>query len=94
MTRPDFIRSNLSEAEIDSLRDQLKAEIERREKAEAALQPFAAIQLSTFYPADGSENEGYAVFLCQKGDKPDFTRADLARARTARSAPAQQKDGE
>jgi len=49
-----------------------------------ALKPFSAIKPSTFYPQDGSEAEPYLVIL--KGssrDTPDFTGADLARARDA-----------
>jgi hypothetical protein len=53
-----------------------------------ALKPFAAIVPSSLYPDDGSESEEY--FLCCGtaddvgiSNGPDFTGADLARARAA-----------
>jgi hypothetical protein len=71
--------------------------------AVAALAPFAKIRPSTLYAADGSEAEKYAVMLFDTArnkrewmapDGPDFTGADLARARSVHSAPAQQKEGD
>lgn len=53
-----------------------------------ALKVFAAIVPSDLYPADGSEAEAYVIMLHDpkmlgQGGKPDFTGADLARARAA-----------
>jgi len=49
-----------------------------------ALKPFAGITPSSFYAPDGSEAEGYCVFLAnQNAAKTVFTGADLARARAA-----------
>lgn len=53
-----------------------------------ALQVFAAIVPSSLHPADGSEAEAYVIMLHDptmlgQGGKPDFTGADLARARAA-----------
>ena len=43
---------------------------------------FAAIKPSSFFPADGSENEGYAVYVYSADMKAvSFTGKDLARAR-------------
>jgi hypothetical protein len=77
---------------------EIAKELQLRKKAEAALAPFAKIRPSTFYAADGGEDEKYAVMLFDTArnkrewiapDGPDFTGADLARARSALSAPAQ-----
>ena len=59
----------------------LLAALEARTKA---LEPFAKIEPSSFYPADGSEGEKYWVLLHTSSDGHfDFTGADLARARAA-----------
>lgn len=47
-----------------------------------ALQPFAKIVPSPFYPADGSARETYRVYLTDQ-EPPDFTGIDLRRARAA-----------
>ena len=58
--------------------------IARIREMEAALAPFAAIQPSTFYPADGSEREEYGAILREPfSSPPAFTGEDLARARAA-----------
>ena len=62
----------------------IQAQAERIVKLEKALKPFVKIKPSTFYPADGSENEEYIVTIRTPWSNPaDFTGADLARARTA-----------
>ena len=50
-----------------------------------ALDPFARIIPSSFYASDGSEGENYFVVLHDNSrhDQPDFSGADLSRARTA-----------
>ena len=56
-----------------------------------ALGPFAKIEPSSFFPADGSEEEGYVVILDAKDEDvgisgiSDFTGLDLHRARAALS---------
>jgi hypothetical protein len=64
---------------------------ERVAELEAALRPFAAIQPSSLYSADGSEREEYAVWLWSPSGSPGrgraFTGEDLARARTALTRP-------
>jgi hypothetical protein len=65
---------------------------EENEKLRAALKPFAAIEPSSFYPADGSEAEPYAVVLQEGGihelsARVEFTGADLSRARAALASP-------
>ena len=50
-----------------------------------ALEPFARLTPSSLYPADGSEAEAYVVVLATL-QPVDFTGADLARARAARSS--------
>jgi hypothetical protein len=58
-----------------------EARIERLTKA---LEPFAKIKPSSFYPDDGSEAEGYLVLLQGTYSNPvSFTGADLALARAA-----------
>ena len=62
--------------------------LRRIEELEAALSVFAAIKPSDLHPADGSEAERYVIMLHDpkalgQGAKPDFTGADLARARAA-----------
>lgn len=57
---------------------------ERIAELEAGLEPFSKIKPSTCYPEDGSENEAYDVILSEGitgGSRPDFTGAELARAR-------------
>lgn len=74
------VMANAAE-EITHLRSQLH-------KLREALEPFAKIEPSSFYSSDGSEEEGYTVILDAKAEDvgissgPDFTGADLARART------------
>jgi hypothetical protein len=74
---PDFLADL---PEITHLRSQLQ-------KLREALEPFAKIEPSSFYPSDGSEEEGYTVIPDGKAEDvgissgPDFTGADLARAR-------------
>jgi hypothetical protein len=52
--------------------------------AVGALRPFAAFPPSSLYPPDGSDpSECYEVFICDPTDRPNFTGADVARARTA-----------
>jgi len=87
------MRGAAMHAELLMSRNERLAEVERREKAEAALKPFAAIKPSTLYPSDGSEGEAYIVALAVEPEKTDFTGLDLARARAALSAPAQQNLG-
>ena len=50
-----------------------------------ALEPFARILPSSFYASDGSEGENYFAVLHDNSrhDQPDFSGADLSRARTA-----------
>ena len=56
-----------------------------------ALEPFAKIVPSSFYPADGSEGEKYWVLLhTSDAGHSDFTGADLARARAALTALGQE----
>lgn len=65
-------------------------EKERADNAESraadlteALRPFAKIVPSSLYDASGSEGEDYCVLLApQHGNPPEFTGADLARARS------------
>lgn len=54
---------------------------------EKALEPFAAIKPSSFYDEQGTENEHYTVMLTMNCESaaPDFTGADLFRARTVLS---------
>lgn len=52
-----------------------------RELSEA-LHPFAKIEPSSFFSADGSENEGYHAIIVGDGSA-EFTGRDLARARSA-----------
>lgn len=68
----------------------------RIEELEAALRVFAAITPSSLHPADGSEAEAYVIMLHDpkmlgQSGTPDFTGADLARARAALSTPPQKK---
>jgi hypothetical protein len=63
--------------QIGELRDRIK-------ELEAALKPFAAIKPSSLYASDGSENEGYVIYVfSMRNDGMDFTGKDLARARVA-----------
>lgn len=68
------------ESQCARLRDELRSALE----AADALEPFAKITPSSFYPEDGSEAEHYRVVLCDGSQAHDFTGADLARARAAR----------
>lgn len=57
-----------------------------------ALAPFAQIKPSSLHPVDGSETEGYSVMLFETDRlghqlAPDFTGADLARAREVLGTP-------
>jgi hypothetical protein len=90
-----LIRSHVSRLEGDLawMRPMLKSasetclqHLERANVAEAslklaveALEPFSKIKPSSIYSADGSEKEGYTVFLDE--ENPLFNGADLARAR-------------
>jgi hypothetical protein len=75
------LRLELAQAKLfEDAAANLEAEILR---LRAALRPFANIKPSTLYPDDGSEEETYGVILDCKSIKPDFTGADLARARAA-----------
>lgn len=56
--------------------------IAQAERMEAALKPFADITSSSFYAPDGSDNDGYNVYLSSRV-KPDFLGADLYAAREA-----------
>lgn len=82
--------SSATPAERDKSRDELAALRSRVEVLTGALRPFAAIVPSSFYAADGSEAEGYAVMTWEHDrlghqTAPDFTGADLAAARSALS---------
>jgi hypothetical protein len=75
---PDILEALVSrsvEAENSSevLRSQLNEAVE-------IIRPFAAIEPSSFFSADGSEAEGYTVSLSGEA-RTDFTGHDLARAR-------------
>lgn len=70
-------------AMLRSLQATLTAERARAEKMREALKPFAAIAPSSFYPADGSENEGYSLVLSDTASRPTVTGAELAAARAA-----------
>lgn len=52
-------------------------------KLRAALKPFAAIKPSSLYPTDGSEMEGYRIYLTGGKGPTEFTGLDLAVAREA-----------
>ena len=61
--------------------EKLRAENKALRKAAA---PFAAIKPSSFFPADGSENEGYVIYTCSSWkDRVSFTGKDLANLRAA-----------
>lgn len=49
----------------------------------AALRPFTNIKPSSLYPADGSEMEGYRIYLAGDKGPIEFTGLDLALAREA-----------
>jgi len=72
-----------------ALHSEAAAAIERLAAENAAmreaLDPFARIIPSSFYASDGSEGENYFVVLHDNSrhDQPDFSGADLSRARTA-----------
>lgn len=58
------------------------------QKLREALEPFAKVTPSSLFPDDGSEAEEYWLLCGTKEDSgisngPDFTGADLARARAA-----------
>lgn len=60
----------------------LPALLERIEALEAGLEPFAAIEPSSMFPANGSEAEEYVVILKGGyGNPAAFTGADLKQAR-------------
>jgi hypothetical protein len=52
-------------------------------KLRAALKPFAAVKPSFLYPEDGSEQEGYRIYLAGDKGPIEFTGLDLALAREA-----------
>lgn len=60
----------------------LEAAEAERDALRQALEVFAAIKPSTFFAPDGSEGDGYEAILVD-GREPQFTGADLARARSA-----------
>lgn len=69
---------------IAAMRNALPALLDRIERLEGALKPFASIKPSSFFPEDGSEGEGYAAVIADPlQDGVDFTGADLAEARAA-----------
>lgn len=61
-----------SKSEIMRLRQELR-------EAEELLKPFAAIKTSSWYPDDGSEDEGYHAYVTT--GPGDFTGGHLARVR-------------
>lgn len=75
---------------LNVVRPEDAAKDARIAELEEALRPFAAIEPSSFCAPDGSEREGYSIFLWSGVSpgkpEPDFTGADLAKARAALSA--------
>jgi hypothetical protein len=68
--------------------DDIATVLVESERLRRALTVFAAIVPSAMHPADGSEAEAYVIMLHDpkmlgQGGVPDFTGADLARARVA-----------
>jgi len=71
------------------VQEQLRAKDAENAELRKALAIFAAIKPSSFFPADGSENEGYKVYVYSinrdnwvpGSDTVDFTGRDLAEAR-------------
>lgn len=62
--------------------DEIKRLRSRLDEAREILRPFAEIIPSSLYAEDGSDNEEYVTILREKhGNPPEFTGADLARAR-------------
>lgn len=77
-----FVREPNDAYFLGEVRNALSTLQERNRKLEEALKPFAAVVPSSLYPGDGSEAEEYVVTLrgCFS-NQPEFTGADLARAR-------------
>ena len=69
------LRAQLACANADAGRLRIKLAA-----AVAALGPFAKITPSSLYPDNGGDADKYSVELA--AGRPDFTGADLARART------------
>lgn len=63
--------------------DNALARLSQAERLAGALKPFAALVPSSFYPADGSEREGYEIILAgsERPEAHEFTGADIATAR-------------
>lgn len=57
----------------------------------AALKPFAEVKTSSFFSSDGSEEEGYDIFIADRA-KCDIRGGDFARAREVLKAKPECED--
>lgn len=85
MERLVYLEEIMGEWDEDNAREVIKMARTlqaENERLVAALRPFAAVRCSSLYPRNGSDGDGYRVYLAHAGDQwpTDFTGLDISRA--------------